>query len=607
VTVKSIEKLVFSLAGGVETGTVALSKGQTIANCVPRWSVAYNTMSGGLPRVSVDVEFTSGPDSCDIEVMYAGTTNKPGVLDVIVYVVEFGAGTKVQSGTYDIGTAEDDPQTIDAVVLANSFAIVTAQSDPGNNPRTTWVRCLFNSTTQLEIERWGASSVLCKGHWYVVESLDFGFTTQVVSINGDVTDTISSIDTAKTFIIGSGNPVGNADRNADRRVYVELTNATTVTATAVNTATTFEFRGWAVTFAATGNGTVQRGTEFFAASDVQESATITAVDLDVSMPHQPDTTGGNFSGSGTANNTWMRGLTTKDLTSSTNIQLDSAFSNSDTFTAGWEVIEWHRPPDAVSIGRWLLDEASSGTSPTTAFDDEGSNDLTNDYGTSDMEYTSNAQGNGQDYLNTTGAGITVLSDMSDAGSIGGQLDGDTEASVIVVCNISDSNAAASRVIALGSDGGNTEIGLAITSNQIELRWGFESGGGWNIYNHTAGTGNEVYGLHTFHLIWDSTEAVQNRRASLYIDNVFYDDYKFNTIPLNEALDTQQSNLSWSIGNRPNQTREIQAEIFYVEIFKGKLTSQQRQDSFDALAIDHDSNWAAVADEDVGALFFSGDL
>ena len=58
---------------------------------------------------------------------------------------------------------------------------------------------------------------------------------------------------------------------------------------------------------------------------------------------------------------------------------------------------------ASSIARWLLDEASSGTTPTECADDQSSNTLTIDYSSGDANWTSVAAGNGLDFTASAGA------------------------------------------------------------------------------------------------------------------------------------------------------------------------------------------------------------
>ncbi len=263
---------------------------------------------------------------------------------------------------------------------------------------------------------------------------------------------------------------------------------------------------------------------------------------------------------------------------------------------------------AVSIARYLLDEASSGTSPTTAADDEaGGHDLDVDYGTSDANWSSNADGNGLDFTDEFGTAIADIGDMSAASSIGGQLDGETEASVILVARVDTGRTTGSRILALGTDGGNAEIAIVITPDRLETRFVNESpaSGSWNFYTH-ASSDFTLGAEHIIHVVFDTTESTQGDRAKLYIDNVLQSPTT-TQIESGSALATQNANISFSLGNRPTGNREINGAVWYAEIFTGKLTTDEISDSYDALLLDHDANWAAVADEDVGALFFSGDL
>lgn len=259
---------------------------------------------------------------------------------------------------------------------------------------------------------------------------------------------------------------------------------------------------------------------------------------------------------------------------------------------------------AVSIARYLLDEASSGTAPSTCADDEGGHDLTIDYGTSHANWSSNADGNGLDFLSTSGAAVAEIADMSAAGSIGGQLDGLKEASLIFVARIDNGHANSNRVVFLGSSSGNGELAITAGTADLELRFGEENSGGDTKFNVTH-DGSE----HIYHCVWDSALAgAATTRAKLWIDGV-EQTAAVGTIPQNHTLITQAAGISFCLGNRPSANRQIDAALWYCELFTGKLSASEISDSYDALLLDHDSNWAGAppAPADVDALMMTGGL
>ena len=119
---------------------------------------------------------------------------------------------------------------------------------------------------------------------------------------------------------------------------------------------------------------------------------------------------------------------------------------------------------ATSVGRWLLDEASSGTTPTTAADDTGnSNTLTVDYSSGDAEWTSIASGNGVDFtatVATANTAILTLSDIANNGNIGSSFgSGTQQLSFIMVFDIDAGDASGPRLVQIGTDSGDGDFAI----------------------------------------------------------------------------------------------------------------------------------------------------
>lgn len=241
---------------------------------------------------------------------------------------------------------------------------------------------------------------------------------------------------------------------------------------------------------------------------------------------------------------------------------------------------------AVSIARYLLDEASSGSSPTTCADDEGGHDLTIDYGVGDAEWSSNADGNGLDFLGTSGAAGAVIDDMSDAGSIGGQLDGAAEASIILVARPDSDSSSFHRGLYLGKSSGNGDIAITFGSGKLQMRWNDDDGGGSSEYSYSSNGSEDV-----FHFVWDSNAATAAGRGRFWLNGVEQTaKYLSTTIGSGDTLATQSSTISLCLGNRPDLTRQNDLAIWYCELFTGQLTTTEISDSYDALILDHDANW-----------------
>ena len=254
--------------------------------------------------------------------------------------------------------------------------------------------------------------------------------------------------------------------------------------------------------------------------------------------------------------------------------------------------------------RWLQSEASSGTAPTSTADDEGTSDLDMDYGTSDANWTSNADGNGIDFLNTTGSAVAEKADLSAASSIGGELDGATEVSIIFVARIDASDNNMHRAFFIGSSSGNGELTLVIGTSTMELRWAQESGASTHRAEYAfIPSGSEDI----FQFVIDTGEAAADDRCKLTLNGSFEAVNSATTITEDEAINTQDVNFSMCIGNRPSANRMVNMASWYLEMGTGLLTSQQLTDSRTALLLDNDADWQAAADEDVDALMLVGAL
>jgi len=248
--------------------------------------------------------------------------------------------------------------------------------------------------------------------------------------------------------------------------------------------------------------------------------------------------------------------------------------------------------DAVFIARWVMNEAASGTSPTTVSDDVDGNTLTIDYSSGDAEWTSVGAGNGMDFTATactSDTAITSLANIADNGNIGAKLDGAAEASFIIVADIDAGANNVSRLFHIGTDTGDGDLAVGVTTTVLQVRWDDEV---------QSGAVAEVEypipsGLTVITGVIDTTEAVQADRVKLYYNNVLQTASQ-SALPLNNALDAiNDTDRLVSIGNRPSGTRNIDGKIYYVELFTGQLTTQQITDSYDALVLDNDASWLAV--------------
>ena len=207
------QEVTITIDAGEYSGTAALSGFTTLAKMVPigvSWSVEDNTSPVLCSTTEIDVEITS---TALLTISRAG--NPATEIIATVYVVEFGSDTTVQSGTFGIASgAISNSQAINSVTLAQSFVVFYRKSTEDttptydSRPSPRLVAGYFSNQTQLTFERYESTyGGTINGHWYVVSSntlsVIHGLRT-VQTGSGDTFDeTISSIDTTKTFLISS--------------------------------------------------------------------------------------------------------------------------------------------------------------------------------------------------------------------------------------------------------------------------------------------------------------------------------------------------------------------------------------------------------------------
>jgi hypothetical protein len=240
------------------------------------------------------------------------------------------------------------------------------------------------------------------------------------------------------------------------------------------------------------------------------------------------------------------------------------------------------------VARWLLDEASTGSGPSSASDQTGNgNTLTIDYNSGDAEWTSIAGGNGVDFTSTacTTGGKLELSGIDATGNIGSSFDSVTEASCIFVADIDAGDPNAARIFQIGTASGNGDLGVVHYGSNLAVRWDYESGA----------SGDEVWfpgiqgaGLTVVHIVFDTTQATASDRVKVYYDGVQQSDTA-GTYP-DQNVDLSGINASsryMTIGNRNSKNRNVDGRIYYLEIGTGQLTPTQISDTDTALSASND--------------------
>jgi hypothetical protein len=250
------------------------------------------------------------------------------------------------------------------------------------------------------------------------------------------------------------------------------------------------------------------------------------------------------------------------------------------------------------IARWLLDEASSGTTPTTIADDESTNDLTISYDGSNSNWTSVAAGNGWEVTSTTAAAIAELSDIATNGNIGSSLASVTEASVIMAVRIDGGTTNWPRMFAIQTDSGDGDLSIVHDnlddSESFKVRWNDDNAsGGLATFPSIQGSGG-AKGFVVVVVVVDTTQATAADRVKVWYDGVSQTQGTI-TISQNSNLQSVNStNRNMSLMNRGSLTRSTDGVMYYAEIGNGQLTTGQISTIQTALESDNDANWNGAA-------------
>lgn len=247
---------------------------------------------------------------------------------------------------------------------------------------------------------------------------------------------------------------------------------------------------------------------------------------------------------------------------------------------------------ATRVARYLLDEASTGTTPTTCADDTGNgNTLTIDYSSGDLQWTSITEGNGLDFLAasvTNATAVCILNDVATNGSVGAALDGATQVWFAMSIGNIAGHSSGARLFAVGTDSGNTDVSVIKEESDIwHVRWDMETGGD-NFQSeqifHTAKAHE------TLIVQIDTTQASRADALQFYIDGSAITAQFTTSYVQNAALgNVNSTDRNLTLGNRGDTNRNVQGQIYYAEMGTGVLTAQEVSDLHTNLIADNDSD------------------
>lgn len=346
----SVEKLTVSLADTVASGSTNLGKSQTLANCVPFATFEWDGTATDWGDQQIDVYMASGADRVVVERRTSGSA-----INAIIYIVEFdSASVTVQSGTYAFTSGQSThTESITAVAdQANAFVLRYTQSDTAGAPRIE--RCTdtveFSADDELTFTRFDTNAPRPQGHWFVVESIDGGFTVQTCD---DVSpDVASPVDMDKAFVVGTTRQVSVLDTRPSRQARMYLADTDTVAFDNADAAG----RPWiafVIEFDSGGDETVQRGALSFASADATESATITSVDTATTMLWCPSHEFGSEVNS-TDTSLQARSRASLDLADATTVDGVLGSAAAIAATVNWEAVEWVVPSTDDDVDALML-------------------------------------------------------------------------------------------------------------------------------------------------------------------------------------------------------------------------------------------------------------
>jgi len=359
----SVERIQLTLTSAASDNQ-PLTLGQTIANCVPFYSVKGVT-GESFADININdfVEVTFSGSS-----VYATRTGTVGTMVVDVYVVEFDPSfVKVQQYSLDIPSGTSNTQAITAVSATTAaFLIYTyLATDVTDDKNDGLTKVKFNSTSQVQVDR-GAAGGTIEGTLYVVEALGAGpdfsvqhyeltvgnpeYTTQVVS---------PSVTLALSFIMGSHLTSAGDDAAEQASIKAWLSSVAELRIERISStpASTCTAACQVVSLDSDADNTVQHGEFSFIAQDPSENyASLTTIDVTRAIAIvQPFPTGGSGSGAGT--NNWAESYVGTYLSGTNTIYGERFADYGATCTARWSVIEWKEAAAGAAVGSLILDGA----------------------------------------------------------------------------------------------------------------------------------------------------------------------------------------------------------------------------------------------------------
>jgi hypothetical protein len=350
---KSVEKIQITITPATEPVTTNLSKGQTVAQCVPWYTMRAGGAKGNIRDLAARVEIIDNGGTAAVKITSTDMTDTDSTI-FEVFVVEFDASINVQQVVATIADATSSTNVTVTDVGAQTSAFMIYSGMYGTGTATGWrqggaVRVRFNgaSTTSVTISR-GFTTGTVTGVLYVVDcdAGEFVVEHAQISLSASAaetgTATIGATVAADPFLIHSFETDESGGHPLDQCWWADLTNTTTVTVnrnTGDTSNTNTSTHEIAVVECQNSEWDVQRNTALTLATTSQTD-TITAIDQTrsfINCGHAQISTSRNSSATNTVNGDLMAAA---DFSADTTVRfqiLDATITNS---IVSYEVVQF---------------------------------------------------------------------------------------------------------------------------------------------------------------------------------------------------------------------------------------------------------------------------
>ena len=235
--------------------------------------------------------------------------------------------------------------------------------------------------------------------------------------------------------------------------------------------------------------------------------------------------------------------------------------------------------DATLVARYFMDEAASGKVPLKLKDSSPSPVDLNIHYEGQAHWTSHPSGRGLELdVVSSNAGAWA---STNANKLAIAIDGTTTATIEVVAELHDVDAADSRLVHFGS--ANTSF-FCLESETIGSVQLDKTGGDGHAFKFMVD--HLTLGRAVYHLVYDSSHVMLKERVKLYVNGLKYSGTPSVAVQQNETIDLPVPGYL-AIGNRPSGSRSIDGVIYYVAIYSGALTKAQVQHNAMVLVLDDD--------------------